>query len=73
MARIAGVKTVKNTKGDITHITVDVRKHPEVATSLQQLGLMEKTQFEKDCENATPVKEAFQKVYDHINSLKWQK
>lgn len=58
MARIAGVKTVKNSRGNITHVTIDMRKHPQAFNTLQQMGLLEKTQFEKDFEMGIPATES---------------
>ncbi len=56
MPRIAGVATQKNTKGEITHITIDVKKHKEfVAPMLAQLGVKEKTKFEKDWERGISI------------------
>lgn len=72
MAAIAGITTKKNTRGQITHITVDVRKHKEVIPMFNEIGLLPKTKFEELCEKGTPIEEAFDEVKNHIRSL-WQK
>jgi hypothetical protein len=72
MAAIAGIKTTKNTKGQITHITVDVRKHKKVIPMFNEIGLMPKTKFQQKCEKGTPIEEAFEEIKAHIKSL-WQK
>ncbi|SFQ21156.1 hypothetical protein [Parafilimonas terrae] len=73
MAHIEGIEEIKNNDGRLTHVVIDVHKHPEAVGKLKEMGLVEKTQFEKDCEDAIPVDEAFKQVYDFINSLKWDK
>ena len=73
MAHIEGIEEIKNNDGNLTHVVIDVRKHPEAVGKLKEMGLVEKTQFEKDCEDAISVDEAFKPVYDFINSLKWDK
>ena len=66
MARIAGVTTQKDVRGNITHVTINVKKHKEALPVLKELGLIEKTQFEKDCEGAISIDEAFDDVQEHI-------
>ena len=73
MARIAGIKTIKDSRGAVTHITIDIRKHPQAINTLKRLGLIEKTQFEKNCENALPADEVFKKVHEFIDGLEWKK
>jgi hypothetical protein len=73
MPRIAGVATQKNTKGEITHITIDVNKHKEfVAPLLAQLGVKEKTKFEKDWERGITPEELRQNLHKRIKEL-WKK
>jgi hypothetical protein len=74
MPRIAGVATQKNTKGEITHITIDVKKHKEfVAPLLAQLGgVKEKTKFEKDWERGITPEELRQNLHKRIKEL-WKK
>ncbi len=70
MPRIAGVATQKNTKGEITHITIDVKKHKEfVAPMLAQLGVKEKTKFEKDWERGISIEEARKRSLNFIDKM----
>lgn len=73
MARIAGVKTQKDNRGNITHVTIDVKKHKEAVPASRELGLMEKTQFEKDCEEGMSVEEFSNRIQKHIDNLQWKK
>ena len=58
MPRMAGITTKKNDRGKITHVTINVQKHRETITPvLLQLGVIEKTQFQKDCEGAITPEE----------------
>ncbi len=73
MARIAGVATQKNTKGEITHLTIDVKKHKEfVAPLLAQLGAKEKSKFEKNWERGITPEELRQNLHKRIKHL-WKK
>ncbi len=47
MAAIAGVATKRNTNGQLTHVTVDVGKHKEVIPIFSEIGLLDKTDFQK--------------------------
>lgn len=38
MAHIAGVNTQTNSKGGVTKITVDLKKHPQAKEALSQIG-----------------------------------
>jgi hypothetical protein len=69
MARIAGVITKKDTRGNITHVTINTKKHPEALGKLKDLGLIEKTQFEKDYENAMTFEEFEEKILNFANNL----
>jgi hypothetical protein len=72
MAAIAGITTKKNVKGELTHITVDVRKHKEVIPMFNEIGLLPKTDFQKRCEQGVTVDEARQHSINHIRSI-WKK
>lgn len=48
MTRIAGITTQKNTKGEITHVTINVKKHQQVMPMLNELGIIEKLSFKKN-------------------------
>ncbi len=57
MPAIAGVATKRNKRRQLTHIIVDVRRHPQALTALKELGLVPKSQFEIDCEDAITTQE----------------
>jgi hypothetical protein len=73
MAGIAGVTTKKNTRGQITHITVDVRKHKEVIPMFNEIGLMPKTKFQLECEKGFTVEKTRQELLAHVRSFPWKK
>lgn len=73
MARIAGIATTKNTRGEITHVTFNVKKHQQVIPLLVELGVITKTAFEKECENALGVDEARAQSIEFVKSLPWKK
>ena len=58
MPAISGVATKRTSKGKLTHITIDVRKHQQAIPVLKQLGLVPKTQFDIDCENGETLEES---------------
>ncbi len=72
MAAIAGVKTQKNTKGQLTHITVDVRKHKEVLPILTEIGLISKTKFDLDFEKGISIEESRKRSLNYIKEI-WKK
>jgi hypothetical protein len=73
MAQIAGVSTLKNDKGDITHVTIDVKKHKEIITPvLRHLGVIGKTKFQKECEGGLSVEEAKKSSLKFIDEI-WGK
>jgi hypothetical protein len=72
MAAIAGVTTKKNIKGQLTHVTIDVRKHKQVIPMFNELGLVPKTDFQKRCEAGVSIEEARQHSLKHIRSI-WKK
>jgi hypothetical protein len=71
MAAVAGITTKKNIRGQITHITVDVRKHKEVMPIFNEMGLVPKTTFKKECEDAISVEEFRKRVHKKLKTL-WQ-
>ena len=52
MAAVAGVKTIKNLRGEVTHITIDVKKHKDKLPKLTEMGLMPKSKFMKEWDEA---------------------
>ncbi len=73
MAAIAGIKTKKNTRGQITHITVDVRKHKEVIPMFNEIGLLPKTNFQEQCEKGHTADETREILLKHVRSFPWKK
>jgi hypothetical protein len=73
MSAISGITTKKNARGQITHLTVDVRKHKEVIPMFNEIGLMPKTKFQEKCEKGTPLEEARQELLAHVRSFPWKK
>lgn len=73
MSQVAGVTTETNTKGEIVRVTFDVEKHRDmIMPVLVQMGVLEKTQFEKDFERGISVEEARKRTHEFIRSL-WKK
>lgn len=73
MPQVAGVKTKKNLKGEVTHVTFDISKHKETITPiLNQLGVIPKTDFQKRCDNAVSVEEARKISINHLREI-WKK
>ena len=69
MAAIAGVTTKKNQQGKLTHVTVDVRKHKQVIPMFEEIGLIQKTDFQKRCEDAITVEELRTRVHKRLKQL----
>ncbi len=69
MARIAGVTTQKDSKGALTHITVNLKKHPEALPVLKNMGLVEKTKFELECEKGVSIEESRRRIHKKIDDL----
>jgi hypothetical protein len=72
MAAIAGITIKKNIKGQLTHVTVDVKKHAAVIPMFKELGLLPKTTFQKERENGITVKELKDTLLEQIDEL-WSK
>ena len=73
MAAIAGITTKKNTKGQVTHVTIDVKKHQDKIQALTEIGVLPKTKFQQECEGAITIEELRTRVYKHINAYPWKK
>ena len=70
MPRIAGVITKKNIKGELTHVTIDVKKHKDSITPfLEKLGITTKTQFQKDREGGLTIEEARARSHKAIDDM----
>ena len=73
MPRIAGVATQKNTKGEITHLTINVKMHKEiVAPLLAQLGVKTTSKFEEDWQRGISLEEFRKNLHNRTKEL-WKK
>ncbi len=75
MARIAGVTTKKDTRGNITHVSISAKKHPDAIVKLKEMGLIEKSQLQKEVEenpaNFMTVEEMEKRLLQKIDAL-WE-
>jgi hypothetical protein len=74
MARVAGISTDKDLKGNIRKVTFDFKKHEvKLRPILVELGVIEEDEFEKEWGEGAPVEEVFDELRAHIDTLKWNK
>lgn len=77
MAKIAGVKTTKNAKGESVSITIDLKKRKEAIPVLTEIGLLEKSDAQKRIENNEylGIEDAHRRTLTHIKQSweKWKK
>ena len=77
MAALAGVKTIKNLRGEVTHITIDVKKHKDKMGKLKEMGLVPKSKFIKEWDDAIAngAKTVAQSEKDMLKYIKelWKK
>lgn len=72
MAAIAGITTKKNTKGQLTHITIDVKKHASIIPMFNEMGLLPKTQFQIEREEGITLEQFRKNMHKRIDTL-WSK
>ena len=74
MARIAGIATKKNRKGEITHVTIDIKKHRDTITPmLEQLGVIKESSFDEEWERGgMTVEELKNSLHKTVDEL-WRK
>ena len=75
MPRITGVVTEKNAKGEITFVTINVKKHKAaIMPLLEQMGVVEKSEFTQELEKEEwlSVEEARKLSLKHLDKL-WKK
>jgi hypothetical protein len=72
MPQVAGVTTKKNIKGDVTHVTINVKKHKEMIPLFKEMGIIQKTSFQKECEDAISIEEFRVRVHSKLKDL-WHK
>lgn len=75
MARIAGVTTQKDTKGNLTHVTINLKKHKAVLPLLEQMGVIEKSELQKMMDSGKwfTIEEARAHTHEFIKKLPWKK
>ncbi|MDX2189545.1 MAG: hypothetical protein SFY32_06760 [Bacteroidota bacterium] len=78
MGNISGVKTEKNKNGELTSITINLKKHKNAIKPLSDLGLIKNEEISifynkvKNSKN-TSIEEARRLSLNHIDSLPWSK
>ena len=73
MAAIAGITTKKNTKGQVTHVTIDVKKHQDKIQALTDIGVLQKTPFMERWEKGNTIEEAKEHTLNMLRNLPWKK
>jgi hypothetical protein len=74
MPKISGVATTKNAKGEIATVTINMKKHGKALMPIfKEMGMIEKSQFEKDGKQAVTVEEARQQTLEFLKTLPWKK
>jgi hypothetical protein len=75
MSRIAGVTTKKDSRGTITHVSINAKKHPDAIVKLKEMGLIEKSQLQKEVDenpgDFMTVEELEKRLLQKIDSL-WE-
>jgi hypothetical protein len=72
MANIEGISTRKNEQGEITHVTIDIQKHKEIIPMLEQMGVIEKSTFQKEFDESFSLEEARNILFERIEN-KWKR
>lgn len=73
MGKVAGVATKKNAKGEITHIAINMKKHGHALMPVfKSMGIIEQSQFERECEAGMTIEQSREQVYAKIDQL-WTK
>ncbi|MBC7390024.1 MAG: hypothetical protein H7329_12480 [Opitutaceae bacterium] len=73
MARIAGITTEKDSKGKISKVTFDLKKHrAEIMPLLIKLGAIEEDDFEKEWKKAESVSDSLEKLKSEIKKWDWK-
>lgn len=70
-----GIETKLNKKGEITHITIDVKKHKDIIPLLTEKGFIEEDDFDKEWKNPTnmTLEEAKRRMLENIEKFPWKK
>jgi hypothetical protein len=68
MARIAGITTEKDPKGNILKVTFDFKKHEaDIRPILEKLGAIEEDEFEKEWKEGITIEESRKRMYKLID------
>ena len=69
MARIAGISTQKDSKGNILKVTFDLKKHgAEIMPILVKIGAVEEDEFEKQWKEGIPADVFFEEWKNKIRT-----
>jgi hypothetical protein len=72
MARIPGIKFIKDSKGNPKQVLIDLKKHgKEIQSFLEHIGAVEEDEFEKKIKNGISVSEAKERMYKKIREWEW--
>jgi hypothetical protein len=70
MTELAGISVRKNEEGKVTHLIFEVDKHQDfLQPVLNNLGIIEKTKFRQDFDNAMTAEEVRTSIYKTIDHL----
>jgi hypothetical protein len=70
MPQIAGVTTKKNVKGEIKHVTINLKKHEALITAvLEEMGVLKKMSFQERYEKAYTVEQMKQMTLTHLRGI----
>jgi hypothetical protein len=74
MARVAGIKFEKDTKGTNRFVRIDLKKYgKEINPFLENVGAVEPDEFDQVVANALTLEETRQNIHTHIMSHDWSK
>ena len=69
MAQVARIQIERDTKGQISYVRINVKKHPEFLLQLEKLGVLSEDEFEKKWNTGITDDELFGALHDKINTL----
>jgi hypothetical protein len=73
MARIPGIKFIKDSKGNPKQVVIDLKKHgKEIKPFLENIGAIEEDDFEKEWKEAITGDELLERINKHIDTLPWK-
>lgn len=69
MARIAGIKIEKDSKGRPAYARFNLKKHPEALELLNKIGAIEEDEFEREWNRRVSGNEVRKELHQHIDNL----